>query len=137
MNVKMLCLGALALSLCGGAAFAAGSGSSALDNSEMMKPFYTDSTMKTMVPEAEFKAAWMKMSKTRPRSDDERMRRPGHRQGSQQLLCHDQTARRRQLVADRPTTSNEKARRSGVRRAGLYLDAEIRTRPRIHRRASA
>jgi len=64
MNVKMLCLGALALSLCGGAAFAAGSGSSALDNSEMMKPFYTDSTMKTMVPEAEFKAAWMKMSKT-------------------------------------------------------------------------
>jgi hypothetical protein len=29
----------------------------------MMKPFYTDSTMKTMVPEEEFKAAWMKMSK--------------------------------------------------------------------------
>jgi hypothetical protein len=29
----------------------------------MMKPFYTDSTMKTMKPEAEFKAEWMKMSK--------------------------------------------------------------------------
>jgi hypothetical protein len=64
MNIKMLCLGALALSLSGAAAFAASSGSSALDNSEMMQPFYTDSTMKTMVPEAEFKAAWMKMSKT-------------------------------------------------------------------------
>ena len=62
MNVKMLCLSALALSLTGGA-FAAGNGTSALDNQEMMKPFYTDATMKTMVPENEFKAAWMKMSK--------------------------------------------------------------------------
>ena len=63
MNIKMLCLGALAISLSGGAAFAAGSGTSALDNPEMMKPFYTDATMKTVHPMKEFKAAWMKMSK--------------------------------------------------------------------------
>jgi hypothetical protein len=63
MKIKMLCLGALALSLTSGAAFAAGSGTSALDNQEMMKPFYTDSTMKTMQPMEEVKAAWMKMSK--------------------------------------------------------------------------
>jgi hypothetical protein len=64
MNIMTLCMGALAFSLTGGAALAAGNGSSALDNSEMMKPFYTDATMKTMVPEEQFKAAWMKMSQT-------------------------------------------------------------------------
>ncbi|MHA6646255.1 hypothetical protein [Mesorhizobium sp. A623] len=61
MNIKMLCLGALALSLTSGAAFAAGDGTSALDNQEMMSPFYTDSGMKTMKSDEEFKAAWMAM----------------------------------------------------------------------------
>ena len=41
----------------------AGSGTSALDNATKMAAFYTDSSMKTMKSEAEFKTAWMAMSK--------------------------------------------------------------------------
>jgi hypothetical protein len=45
-----------------GAAFAGGStGSSALDNKEMMAPFYTDAGMKTMKSDEEFKSAWLAM----------------------------------------------------------------------------
>lgn len=61
MNIKMLCLGALAVTMAGGAAFAA-SDTTALDNPETMKPFYSDSEMKTLVPETDFEAAWMKMT---------------------------------------------------------------------------
>lgn len=62
MNTKMLFLGALALSLTSGAAFAASSDTTALDNPEMMSQFYTDSGMKTMKSDDEFKAAWMAMT---------------------------------------------------------------------------
>jgi hypothetical protein len=40
---------------------ASGGNTSALDNPEKMAPFYTDSGMKTMKSEKEFKAAWMAM----------------------------------------------------------------------------
>ena len=62
MNIRTLCLGALAISLTSGAVLAA-SDTTALDNHDTMKPFYSDSDMKTLVPEAEFKAAWMKLTK--------------------------------------------------------------------------
>ena len=54
MNIKNICLGALALSMVSGAAFAG-----ALDSPDNMAPFYTDSNMKTMKPTAEFKTAFM------------------------------------------------------------------------------
>jgi hypothetical protein len=62
MTIKMLCLSALAIALPSVAAFAA-SDTTALDNQEMMKPFYTDAQMTTLIPEADFKTVWMKMSK--------------------------------------------------------------------------
>jgi hypothetical protein len=62
MNMKMLCIGAMALTMMTGAALAGGStGTSALDDPAKMSPFFTDAGMKTMKSEAEFKAAWMAM----------------------------------------------------------------------------
>ncbi|UVK38662.1 hypothetical protein LHFGNBLO_005866 [Mesorhizobium sp. AR10] len=56
---KMVVFGALALSLLGGAALAAGeTGTSALDDPAKMQPFYTDSTMKSLRSEDEFIKAW-------------------------------------------------------------------------------
>ncbi|AZO44440.1 hypothetical protein EJ076_26755 [Mesorhizobium sp. M7D.F.Ca.US.005.01.1.1] len=55
MNIKMICLGAMALSMVGGAAFAK---TSALDDPAKMQPFYTDSSMKTMVSNDDFVKAW-------------------------------------------------------------------------------
>ena len=64
MNIKNICFGALALSMIGGTALAAGGdNTSALDDSAKMAPFYTDNTMKTMRGMDEFKAAWMGMTK--------------------------------------------------------------------------
>lgn len=64
MNIKMICMSAMALSMLTGAALAAGGdNTSALDNPEKMQPFYTDSSMKTMKSDEEMKAAWMAMSK--------------------------------------------------------------------------
>ncbi|MER8508519.1 hypothetical protein [Mesorhizobium sp. M0199] len=64
MNIKMFCMGAMALSMMTGAALAAGAtGTSALDDPQKMSPFFTDAGMKTMKPAAEFKTAWMAMSK--------------------------------------------------------------------------
>ncbi|HEY4191218.1 MAG TPA: hypothetical protein VGM46_01100 [Mesorhizobium sp.] len=64
MNIKMLCMGAMALSMISGAALAGGgSGTSALDDAAMMAPFYTDSSMKTMRGDDEFKAAWLALNK--------------------------------------------------------------------------
>lgn len=63
MNVKMLTLGAMALALMTGSALAAGDkGTSALDDSAKMAPFYTDKDMKTLKSEADFKAAWMALT---------------------------------------------------------------------------
>lgn len=59
MNFKMLTMGAMALAMMTGSALAGNT--SALDNPEKMAPFYTDSGMKTMKSEAEFKTAWMAM----------------------------------------------------------------------------
>ncbi|MDX8479586.1 hypothetical protein RFN28_14010 [Mesorhizobium sp. VK24D] len=60
MNVKMICFGAMALSMVAGSAFAAasGAGTSALDDPAKMQPFYTDSTMKKMRSSDEFTRAW-------------------------------------------------------------------------------
>ncbi|UVK46729.1 hypothetical protein BPNPMPFG_002434 [Mesorhizobium sp. AR07] len=64
MNIKTLCVGALALSMMTGAALAgAATGTSALDDPAKMSPFFTDAGMKTMKSEKEIKAAWMAMSK--------------------------------------------------------------------------
>ncbi|QPC91893.1 hypothetical protein [Mesorhizobium sp. INR15] len=63
MNIKMICMGAIALSMIGGTALAAGgSGTSALDDPAKMQPFYTDSSMKTMVGNDDFVKAWKAMS---------------------------------------------------------------------------
>ncbi|TPK70533.1 hypothetical protein FJ934_22250 [Mesorhizobium sp. B2-4-12] len=59
MNLKNICLGALALSMISGVALAGG----ALDSPVDMSPFFTDSSMKTMKPMEEFKAAFMAMPK--------------------------------------------------------------------------
>ncbi|CAN7701908.1 hypothetical protein LJR234_005979 [Mesorhizobium amorphae] len=56
MNLKMLCMGAMALSLMTAAALAG-----ALDDPAKMSPFFTDAGMKTMRSADEFKAAWMAM----------------------------------------------------------------------------
>ncbi|WP_214475180.1 hypothetical protein [Mesorhizobium sp. dw_380] len=59
MKTKMICLGAIALSIAAGSALAAGStGTSALDDPAKMQPFYTDSTMKKMRGNDEFIRAW-------------------------------------------------------------------------------
>ncbi|MDX8436753.1 hypothetical protein RFN25_25345 [Mesorhizobium abyssinicae] len=53
MNLKAICLGAFALSVLGGVAFAG-----ALDEPSNMQPFFTDSGMKTMKSSADFETAW-------------------------------------------------------------------------------
>lgn len=58
MNIKAICLGAFALSVVSGVSFAG-----ILDEPDSMRPFFTDASMKTMKPAAEFKAAWDAMSK--------------------------------------------------------------------------
>jgi len=59
MNTKMICFGAMALSMVAGSALAAsGSGTSALDDPAKMQPFYTDSAMKKMRSNDEFIKAW-------------------------------------------------------------------------------
>ena len=58
MNIKNIFLGAMALSMISGVALAG-----ALDEPDNMAPFFTDSSMKTMKPEADFKAAWAAMPK--------------------------------------------------------------------------
>ena len=62
MNIKMLSIGALALTMMTGAALAGGTtGTSALDDQAKMSPFFTDAGMKTMKSEMEFKVAWLAM----------------------------------------------------------------------------
>jgi hypothetical protein len=58
MNIKAICLGAFALSVLSGVSFAG-----ILDEPDSMRPFFTDASMKTMKPKAEFKKAWQAMSK--------------------------------------------------------------------------
>jgi hypothetical protein len=64
MNIKMLCFGAMALSMASGAALAqSGSANSgALDDPAKMQPFYTDSNMTTIRTGDEFRTAFMAMS---------------------------------------------------------------------------
>ncbi|WP_192243457.1 hypothetical protein [Mesorhizobium silamurunense] len=63
MNIKMICFGAMALSMVAGSALAAGqTGTSALDDPAKMQPFYTDSSMKTMVSKDAFTKAWKALS---------------------------------------------------------------------------
>ncbi|AZO74518.1 MULTISPECIES: hypothetical protein [unclassified Mesorhizobium] len=63
MNIKMICFGAMALSMIAGSALAAGeTGTSALDDPAKMQPFYTDSSMKTMVGKDAFTKAWKALS---------------------------------------------------------------------------
>eukprot|EP01035_Chromulina_nebulosa_P045786 gene45786-61996_t len=63
MNFKMLTMGAMALAMMTGSALAGGNnGTSALDDPAKMAPFYTDSGMKTMKSDDEFKKVWMAMT---------------------------------------------------------------------------
>ncbi|MCV3210018.1 hypothetical protein OHD62_19440 [Mesorhizobium sp. YC-39] len=63
MNIKMICFSAMALSMVAGSALAAGdTGTSALDDPAKMQPFYTDSSMKTMVGSDDFVKAWKALS---------------------------------------------------------------------------
>ena len=63
MNIKMICFGAMTLSMVAGSALAAGTtGTSALDDPAKMQPFYTDSSMKTMVGNDDFVKAWRALS---------------------------------------------------------------------------
>ena len=63
MNIKMICFGAMALSIAAGSALAAGdTGTSALDDPAKVQPFYTDSSMKTMVGSDDFAKAWKALS---------------------------------------------------------------------------
>ncbi|RVD64677.1 hypothetical protein [Mesorhizobium sp. M7A.F.Ca.ET.027.03.2.1] len=59
MNIKMICFGAMTLSMVAGTALAASdTGTSALDDPAKMQPFYTDSSRKTMVSDDDFVKAW-------------------------------------------------------------------------------
>jgi hypothetical protein len=64
MNIKMICFGAMSLSMVAGSALAAGggNGTSALDDPAKMQPFYTDSSMKTLRGSDDFTKAWKAMS---------------------------------------------------------------------------
>ena len=63
MNVKMICFSATLLSMVAGSALAAGqTGTSALDDPAKIQPFYTDSSMKTMVSKDAFTKAWKALS---------------------------------------------------------------------------
>jgi hypothetical protein len=69
MKIKILCIGILALSMMTSAALSKrGDGTSALDDSAMMSPFYSDASMKTMKPDADFTNAWQSM-KTEDQAD--------------------------------------------------------------------
>ncbi|WP_256752336.1 hypothetical protein [Mesorhizobium sp. Mes31] len=69
MNIKMICFGAMTLSMVAGSALAAGTtGTSALDDPAKMQPFYTDSSMKKMVGSDDFVKAWKALS-----PDDQKM----------------------------------------------------------------
>jgi hypothetical protein len=69
VNIRILCIGILALSMTTGAALSKrGDGTSALDDSAMMSPFYMDASMTTLKPEADFTAAW-KALKDEDRAD--------------------------------------------------------------------
>jgi len=60
---KMICFSATLLSMVAGSALAAGqTGTSALDDPAKMQPFYTDSSMKTMVSKDAFTKAWKALS---------------------------------------------------------------------------
>ncbi|SJM31783.1 hypothetical protein [Mesorhizobium delmotii] len=69
MSYKMICLGAMALSMVSGVSLAAGTetGTSALDDPAKMEPFYTDSSMTTLRSDDEFTAAWKALT------DEDRM----------------------------------------------------------------
>ncbi|RWM88892.1 MAG: hypothetical protein EOR84_26055 [Mesorhizobium sp.] len=69
MNYKMICLGAMALSMVSGVSLAAGTdeGTSALDDPAKMEPFYTDSSMKTLRSDDAFTRAWKALT------DEDRM----------------------------------------------------------------
>ncbi|MBZ9854136.1 hypothetical protein LB566_10005 [Mesorhizobium sp. CA13] len=59
MNIKMICVGAMTLSMLAGSALAAANkGTSALDDPAKMQPFYTDSSMKKMRSGDEFAKVW-------------------------------------------------------------------------------
>jgi hypothetical protein len=59
MNIKMICFGAMTLSMTAGSALAGGNaGTSALDDPAKMQPFYTDSSMKTLRGNDDFVKAW-------------------------------------------------------------------------------
>lgn len=59
MTIKMICFGAMALSMVGGSALAASdTGTSALDDPAKMQPFYTDPGMKTLRGSDDFTKAW-------------------------------------------------------------------------------
>jgi hypothetical protein len=65
MNTKTLFLGAITAIVVGGAAYAAGQDTnhtSAIDDPQKMGAFYTDSGMKTMKGDADFKTAWMALT---------------------------------------------------------------------------
>ncbi|MGO4642631.1 hypothetical protein AB4Z43_29860 [Mesorhizobium sp. 2RAF45] len=62
MNIKKLCMGAMALSMITGAALAGtATGTSALDDPAKMSPFFSDAGMKTLRSEKDFKTAWTAM----------------------------------------------------------------------------
>ncbi|MBM2713987.1 hypothetical protein JQK88_22760 [Mesorhizobium caraganae] len=61
MNIKKLCMGAMALTMMTGAAIAGSTTGGALDDPAKMSPFFTDAGMKTMRPAEEFKVAWLAM----------------------------------------------------------------------------
>ena len=54
MNLKMLCMGAIALSMMTGASLVGG----ALDEPTKMSSFYTAADMKTLKSDDDFKVAW-------------------------------------------------------------------------------
>lgn len=58
MRIRAVCLGAIALSLLAGAAFA-----DPFSDLGAFPTFYTDAGMKTMKPMAEFKRAWLAVPK--------------------------------------------------------------------------
>ncbi|WP_287074637.1 hypothetical protein [Mesorhizobium sp.] len=69
MKIRIICIGVLALSMTTGAALSRrGDGTSALDEATTMAPFYTDASMTTLKPEADFTAAW-KALKDEDRTD--------------------------------------------------------------------
>ena len=57
MSIKILCMGAAALTTVAGVAFAG-----ALDEPAKMAPFHTDSTMKTLKSQADFRSSCMAMN---------------------------------------------------------------------------